>query len=51
MVYIGIYSPRPGTQAHKHIPDNISYEIKHKRRDILNKLLIDISTKNNKAEV
>ncbi len=50
MVYIGIYSPRPWTQAYKNIPDNIPYETKHKRRDILNKLLIKISTKNNEQE-
>ncbi len=51
MVYIWIYSPRPGTQAYKNIPDNIPYETKHKRRDTLNKLLIEISTQNNQAEI
>jgi len=50
MVYIWIYSPRPWTQAHKNIPDNIPYEIKHKRRDELNNLLNQISIDNNQKE-
>ncbi|MCK9466921.1 MAG: MiaB/RimO family radical SAM methylthiotransferase [Candidatus Absconditabacterales bacterium] len=51
MIYIGIYSPRPGTYAHKNIPDNIPYEIKHKRWKELNNLLNKISLKNNQKEV
>jgi len=50
MIYIWIYSPRPGTQAYKNIPDNIPYETKHKRRDTINKILNKISTQNNKQE-
>jgi len=51
MIYIGIYSPRKGTYAEQRIPDNISYSIKHQRRDTLNKLLTKISTKNNQKEI
>ena len=51
MIYIGIYSPRPGTRAHKNLPDNISKEIKRERRNKLNNLLKEISKKNNIAEI
>jgi len=51
MIYIGIYSPRPGTYADKHLGDDIPYKTKHARRDKLNELLKKISLENNKKEV
>ncbi|HKL44432.1 MAG TPA: MiaB/RimO family radical SAM methylthiotransferase, partial [Candidatus Absconditabacterales bacterium] len=51
MIYIGIYSPRPGTYADKNIPDNIPYKTKQKRREKLNELLNRLSTQNNENEV
>jgi len=51
MIYIWIYSPRPGTYANQKLQDTIPYEIKHKRRNILNNLLTKISIKNNKSEI
>ena len=51
MVYIGIYSPRPGTLGAKNYSDNISSETKRERWDRLNKLLITISRKNNEKEI
>ena len=51
MVYIGIYSPRPGTLAAKNYPDNISRTIKRDRRNTLNELLKDISRQNNEKEI
>lgn len=51
MIYIGIYSPRPGTFAAKNIPDDIPYIVKHQRRSKLNELLKQISQENNKKEI
>ena len=51
MIYIGIYSPRPGTLAAKSYPDDIPRKIKRDRRNRLNDLLTDISLKNNKREI
>jgi len=51
MIYTGIYSPRPNTKAYKSLKDNISKEEKHKRWEILNNLLHDMSLKNNKKEI
>ena len=51
MVYIGIYSPRPGTLAAKNYKDNISPATKRDRRNRLNNLLKDISGKNNEKEI
>ncbi|MEI6773795.1 MAG: radical SAM protein [bacterium] len=51
MIYIGIYSPRPGTLAAKNYPDNISRTVKRDRRNRLNELLKDISRKNNEKEI
>ncbi len=50
-VYIGMYSPRPGTIAAKKYIDNISRETKKSRRDTLNNKLISISKENNTLEV
>ena len=50
MVYIGIYSPRPGTYGAKKYEDNVPMKVKKERWARLNDVLIDISTKNNKAE-
>ena len=51
MIYIGIYSNRPGTYADKHLPDDIPYKVKHARRDRLNELLKKISLANNRKEI
>lgn len=51
MIYIGIYSPRPGTFAEKTYPDNISRETKHDRRERLNTILQDLSRQNNEKEI
>jgi len=51
MIYIGIYSSRPGTLAAKNYPDNISRTIKRERRSRLNELLKDISRNNNEKEI
>lgn len=51
MIYIWIYSPRPGTYAHKNHPDNIDRKTKRERRDRLNEVLKKTSEKNNKKEI
>lgn len=51
MVYIWIYSSRPGTLAAKNYSDNISRAVKRDRRNRLNELLKDISRKNNNEEL
>lgn len=51
MIYIGIYSVRPGTYAARKYEDNISKEIKHDRRNRLNELLKRISAENNQKEI
>lgn len=50
-VYIGIYSPRPGTLWAKKYIDDIPKTIKKKRRDVLNDLLRSISASNNQKEI
>lgn len=51
MVYIGIYSPRPGTYGAKNYEDNVPQKIKKERRSRLNDLLIEISANNNQKEI
>lgn len=51
MIYIWIYSPRPGTLAAKQYPDDIPRSVKRDRRNRLNDLLTDISRRNNEKEV
>lgn len=51
MVYIGIYSPRPGTYGERKYEDNIPMKVKKERRSRLNDLLTGISSKNNDLEV
>ncbi|MDD3262948.1 MAG: MiaB/RimO family radical SAM methylthiotransferase [Candidatus Absconditabacteria bacterium] len=51
MIYIGIYSPRPGTYAHKNHPDNIDRKTKRARRDNLNEILKKTSQENNQKEI
>lgn len=51
MIYMGIYSPRPGTLAHRKYEDDIPYKTKHERRSRMNELLKRISKENNKFEV
>lgn len=51
MIYIGIYSSRPGTLAQKKYPDDISREVKRERWNRLNEVLKRISRENNEKEV
>ena len=51
MIYIGIYSVRPGTYASRKYEDNILKEVKHDRRHRLNELLKKISAENNTKEI
>ncbi len=51
MIYIWIYSPRPGTYAHKNHPDNIDRKTKRNRRDQLNEILKKTSQENNQKEI
>lgn len=51
MIYMGIYSNRPGTFADRKYPDDIPYEIKHQRWSQLNELLHQISKENNQKEI
>ncbi len=51
MIYIWIYSPRPGTYAYKNHPDNIDRKTKRNRRNQLNNLLKTISLENNQKEI
>jgi tRNA-2-methylthio-N6-dimethylallyladenosine synthase len=51
MIYIGIYSVRPGTYAARKYEDNIPKEVKHDRRNRLNELLKKISAENNAQEI
>lgn len=50
MIYIGKYSTRPGTYAHRKYIDNVTAHTKQERRERLNELLKNISEKNNKIE-
>lgn len=50
MIYIGKYSTRPGTYAHRKFIDNVPKDVKHDRRNRLNELLKTISRTNNKQE-
>ena len=50
MIYIGIYSDRKGTYAHRKYEDNIPADIKKERHAKLNTLLKDISAENNLLE-
>lgn len=51
MIYMWIYSPRPGTLAHRKYEDNIPYKEKHARWTRMNALLKKISLENNLSEV
>ncbi len=51
MIYIGIYSVRPGTYAARKYEDNIPIEVKKDRRNRLNELLKRISAENNIKEI
>ena len=51
MIYMWIYSNRPGTFADRKYPDEIPYKVKHQRRSQLNDLLYRISDENNQLEV
>lgn len=51
MIYIGIYSPRPGTYGAKKYEDNIPLEVKKSRHARLNDLLRTISDENNLSEI
>lgn len=45
MCFLSRYSPRKGTYSEKKLEDNISHELKAKRWERLNELLIDIARK------
>jgi tRNA-2-methylthio-N6-dimethylallyladenosine synthase len=51
MIYMGIYSPRPGTIAARKYQDNIPTNIKKQRRSEMNELLTTTSLSNNQSEV
>ncbi|GHV24716.1 hypothetical protein FACS1894176_01640 [Bacteroidia bacterium] len=51
MIYMGIYSPRPGTFADKQYKDDIPYTVKHVRREQMNELLKQLSRANNQKEI
>lgn len=51
MIYIGIYSVRPGTYAARKYEDTVPTEVKKDRRHRLNELLKKISIENNKKEI
>lgn len=50
MIYIGIYSPRPGTYGARKYDDNVPLKEKKQRRSRLNDVLTKVSTENNKLE-
>ncbi|HMT27125.1 MAG TPA: MiaB/RimO family radical SAM methylthiotransferase, partial [Candidatus Absconditabacterales bacterium] len=51
MIYMGIYSPRPGTLGARKYPDNIPKATKKERRNRMNDRLLAVSGRNNEAEV
>jgi tRNA-2-methylthio-N6-dimethylallyladenosine synthase len=51
MIYIGIYSPRPGTYAARKYEDSIPLSIKKQRRAALNEVLKSCSEHNNLKEL
>jgi len=51
MIFMGIYSPRPGTLGAKKYEDNVSREEKKARRQRMNNLLREVSEENNKTEL
>ena len=51
MVYMGIYSPRPGTIAAKKLKDDVPRDLKKERRQRMNEVLRRISQENNEAEI
>ncbi len=51
MIYIGIYSPRPGTYGARKYEDNVPQAVKKDRHARLNNLLIGISEENNQKEI
>jgi tRNA-2-methylthio-N6-dimethylallyladenosine synthase len=51
MIYIGMYSPRPGTYGARKYEDNVPQTLKKDRHARLNDLLIKISDENNKKEI
>lgn len=51
MIYMGIYSPRPGTLWARKYPDNISKAIKKERRNRMNDRLLATSLANNEKEI
>jgi tRNA-2-methylthio-N6-dimethylallyladenosine synthase len=51
MIYIGIYSPRPGTLAHRQMIDDVPRKVKHDRRSRLNEQLKIISQENNQHNI
>lgn len=51
LIYMGIYSPRPGTIADRKFEDDVPKAIKKERRHRLNEVLKEVSAENNQAEI
>jgi tRNA-2-methylthio-N6-dimethylallyladenosine synthase len=51
LIYMGIYSPRPGTIAERKFEDDVPRAIKKERRHRLNEVLKEVSAKNNQTEI
>lgn len=51
MIYMGIYSPRPGTIAAKKLKDDVPRSVKKERRQRMNELLLKTSLANNQKEL
>ncbi|USN55249.1 MAG: hypothetical protein H6765_01240 [Candidatus Peribacteria bacterium] len=51
MIYMGIYSPRPGTYGAKKYEDNVPMSVKKERWSRLNEVLTELSSVNNVSEV
>ena len=51
LIYMGIYSPRPGTIAARKFEDDVPAAIKKERRHRLNEVLKEVSAENNQTEI
>lgn len=51
LIYMGIYSPRPGTIAQRKFEDDVPKAVKKERRHRLNEVLKEVSAENNEAEI
>ena len=51
LIYMGIYSPRPGTIAARKFEDDVPAAFKKERRHRLNEVLKEVSAENNQTEI